>query len=258
MRFNSQHIPRCLLILIVLAFWWHGPIFQHESYHAFADARVLWGLPNAIDVLSNLGFALVAGVVIANHRTITRQLIAHWHPADAAYLFFAVSILVTTIGSGFYHLAPNDGRLFWDRLPIALACASLIAAVRLDQFHPPSTARMVVELSVGCVLALLSVIWWKYTGDLRLYLGLQVVAIFVIPGWQTLAISPTSCQMQRRRAYAFAIVLYVLAKIAEVLDTQIFHSLVWISGHSIKHLLASLAAALIVRSWYVSVLNRIA
>ncbi|MDM5181921.1 hypothetical protein PO883_32625 [Massilia sp. DJPM01] len=32
---------------------------------------------------------------------------------------------LTAFGSSWYHLAPDDTRLVWDRLPIALACVSL-------------------------------------------------------------------------------------------------------------------------------------
>ena len=44
------------------------------------------------------------------------------------------------------------------------------------------------------------------------------------------------------RYFWAAILFYVLAKVAEFYDAQIFSALRVISGHSLKHLLASLSA----------------
>jgi len=38
----------------------HGPIAQPAQYHEFADQSMLLGIPHIADVLSNIGFALVA------------------------------------------------------------------------------------------------------------------------------------------------------------------------------------------------------
>ena len=47
-----------LLLALLLACV--GPhVSQHAHYHAFADQRTLWGVPCALDVLSNLAFALM-------------------------------------------------------------------------------------------------------------------------------------------------------------------------------------------------------
>ena len=44
------------LALLALGVW--GPsIAQPSHYHAFADQRALFGVPNMMDVLSNLAFA---------------------------------------------------------------------------------------------------------------------------------------------------------------------------------------------------------
>jgi hypothetical protein len=119
----KRWIPTALLALVAFAMLLHGPIPQLEHYHEFADARALFGLPNAADVLSNVGFALVGlwgFFALRGHRH---------HPgieaAWPAYCVFLAAITLTAFGSSFYHLAPDNDRLVWDRLPIALACAGL-------------------------------------------------------------------------------------------------------------------------------------
>jgi hypothetical protein len=141
-------------------------------------------------------------------------------------------------------MAPDDSRLIWDRLPIALACGGLLAGVRAQAGRDVNGARMAGVLAL---VAIASVFWWYATGvngagDLRPYLLLQASPLVLIPLWQVIYDAPRA----DRIAFATAIGLYVAAKAAELLDQQLFASLHWISGHTLKHVLATAAAAVIV------------
>lgn len=233
--------PILVMILLVSALWMHGPIMQPAHYHEFADARVMWGVNNAMDVLSNVGFLLVG---VWGLRALILSL--RKFGVDAvfvAYFLFAVSIFATAFASAYYHLAPNDTRLFWDRLPIALACASLLAAVRLDAVQSTWRAGCGVALWMGA--AWWSVWWWQSTADLRPYLALQVMAVALIPLLQYV----NDARSSQRSAFAWAIALYVLAKICELADATILSHLVWVSGHSLKHVLSALAAWVLLREF---------
>src|ERR1700720_3168173 len=85
-----------------------SPITQDQHYHAFADTRPILGVPNFWNVVSNLPFLAVGAVGIARYR----------QDATTAALF--LGILLTGFGSSYYHLAPDDGTLFWDRLPMTI------------------------------------------------------------------------------------------------------------------------------------------
>ena len=220
----------------------HGPIPQPAHYHAFADHSVLFGLPHGADVVSNIGFALVGLWGFARLRPMRHQqcLRAGWH----GYRLFLLGLVLTAIGSAFYHLAPDNARLVWDRLPIALACAGLLAAVRAEVRPGSDTSR---DAAVLALLAVLSVAWWYLTelrglGDLRPYLLLQTLPLVLIPLWQAIHASPR----RDRLWFGIALLLYVAAKAAELLDHQIAAHLGWISGHTLKHLLAMAAAAAVV------------
>jgi hypothetical protein len=60
---RNKKVGLWLVMLItlgaVVALLNHGPIPQPLSYHGFVDRRVIWGIPNFFDVLSNLPFVLV-------------------------------------------------------------------------------------------------------------------------------------------------------------------------------------------------------
>ncbi|MBP1297946.1 hypothetical protein ACVII1_001117 [Bradyrhizobium elkanii] len=77
---------------------------------------------------------------------------------------------------------------------------------------------------------------------MRPYLLLQVLPLVLIPLWQSICHAPHA----DRAAFAAAMALYVAAKIAEVLDHQIADALGFVSGHTLKHLLATSATAAIV------------
>lgn len=173
-----------VVVLIVLVLWWHGPIPQFSHYHEFADQTQLAGISHAYDVFSNLGFLLVG---LWAGRALLASL-CHPKARNATHIpsltMFVLSILATAWCSSFYHLAPDDTRLFWDRLPIAIACASLLALVRAQCFN--SLSKSWVELLAFAAFALFSVVWWQLTEDLRPYLFLQILAIVLPPLWQTI------------------------------------------------------------------------
>ncbi len=242
LRPRAAMLPTLVTVLACVLLLLYGAIAQPAHYHQFADQSVMWGMPHAADVLSNLGFAVIA----------LCGLLALWpHRADAAlkagwpgYQLFLVGLLLTALGSAFYHLAPDNFRLVWDRVPIALACAGLLAAVRAETHAPADGRRDALWLAL---LAAASVGWWYAsqqwgTEDLRAYLLLQGLPLVLIPMWQTIYRSAGA----DRRMFALALLLYIAAKAAEMHDVAILEALGWISGHTLKHLLATLASATLV------------
>src|SRR5262245_39950859 len=130
-------LPTVLTLGAAAALLLYGPIAQPAHYHAFADAHAHFGVPNFANVLSNAGFALVGlwGLV--------RLWPMRTHPGLAAgwpgYALFLLALILTAAGSSYYHWAPDNDRLVWDRLPIALVCAGLLAGMRADT-HPQTNA----------------------------------------------------------------------------------------------------------------------
>jgi len=237
-------LPGAVVLALGLALWRHGPIAQWAGYHDFADQRPWLGIAHAADVLSNLGFAFVGAA------GLWRLCSAWGAPAlrsgrEGWALFFA-AVLGTSAGSAWYHLAPDNARLVWDRLPIALACAGLLAAVWRETI---GASRWVTPaLAAGAVA---SVAWWRGTdlagaGDLRPYVMLQVLPLLLVPLLQWQHEAPA----RERRAVAVAMVLYLLAKAAEWADVPLFAALGFCSGHTLKHVLATVAAALLAQGLF--------
>lgn len=155
-----------------------------------------------------------------------------------------VALVLTAMGSSYYHLAPDNARLVWDRLPIALACAGLLVGVRAENGAGINAPLWALLLGAGGAL---SVGWWYATeqlgqGDLRPYLLLQLLPLVLIPLWHAIHRAPR----QVRIAFGMAVILYGMAKAAELNDHAIFASIRWLSGHTIKHGLAALASCILV------------
>ena len=237
-----KYAPMLITVAIIAILAVHGRIAQPLHYNEFADGSAAFGIHHAADVFSNAGFALVAiwGWLTLRPRRGSDQLLAGW----PGYRLFLIGLFLTAFGSGFYHLAPDNARLIWDRLPIALVCAGLLVGVRGDT---QSGLKTGIEAIVLGLFAVASVAWWAYTDrigadDLRPYLLLQALPLILIPLWQAIHRAPRA----DRIAFAAAMGLYVLAKVAEVLDHEIANSFGFVSGHTLKHLIATMATAAVV------------
>lgn len=237
---SRSNLTLLLAGILMLAMFLAGPIAQPAGYHHFADQRTLFGIPNAADVLSNLGFLMagLAGLVMSAR-------VPAGDPGRLGYRVFCIALLLTAAGSGWYHLAPDDARLAWDRVPIALACMALLAA----ELQRSAAVRIAPPLLVGglCLLGVASVGWWMFSADLRPYLLAQIAPLVLIPALQWQSGAP----LARRKAFGIAIMLYVLAKAAELGDGAVYEAIDVLSGHTLKHLLAVMAALVLVRQYVI-------
>jgi hypothetical protein len=220
-------------IVVVGAVFMLPPIPQDPGYHDFADRLTLAGIPNFWNVVSNLPFALVGILGLRDLPKLEPHL-----PAPAAILFSVGAILVGA-GSAWYHFAPGNGTLVWDRLPMTVAFMALFSLVISD--------RMSVALGRWLLWPLVfagaaSVLYWDWSelqgrGDLRAYGLVQFLPMLLIP--LMLIMAPGR---GLRAAWLWTtLAAYALAKLAEYFDAGIYAVTGFLSGHSIKHLLGALA-----------------
>lgn len=208
------------------------PIPQDLAYHAFADRRTILGVPYALNVLSNVGF-VVAGVW--SLARVARASLPAWERAAGG--LFAVGLVLTGLGSAWYHLAPDNATLVWDRLPLSALFPTVFAVVIGDRVGVGAGRALLAPLALGAVG---SVVWWRLADDLRPYALAQFLPMLLIP--LMLALLPG------RRPVGpllWGIGLYATAKVAELADPVVFALTGVVSGHTLKHLLAAAASALI-------------
>jgi len=184
-----------------------------QEYHNFADKRIFLGIPNMMNVISNFVF-LIPAIIYFKRTKKNTLLILH--------------IILLSIASGYYHFNPSDETIFWDILMIATT--SMIVLITIS------------DTKYGLLLysyAIFSILYWKYSDDLRLYILILIgVPLYIVLKYY---------KNINLKKYIYVIVFMgILTRISEHNDHFIYKlTNKQISGHTLKHIFAIIAV------WYV-------
>lgn len=220
--------------------WTLPPIAQPPSYHDFADRRPCLGLPNCLDTGSNALFVLAGAAGLCFLRSASgRRTFVDPREAWPYRVFFAGAVLIG-LGSGYYHLAPDNDRLLWDRLAMLLAFMAWFAAV-LSERVGIQVGQRLLPLLVAAGMGSAAYWGWSETqgaGDLRPYLLMQLYPMLLIP----LLLGLYPARYSGGRIILAVIGLYLLALLCDFGDRPVFALTGGrISGHTLKHTIAALA-----------------
>jgi hypothetical protein len=220
---------------VVAAVALHAPIPQPAGYHQFADRRTLWGIANFYNVMSNLPFLIIG--LIGIRESALRQPAGTLPRLRVAYLCVFAGIVLVAFGSSYYHHAPGDEALVWDRLPMTITFMALFAVVIGEHIDVNAGLRLLGPL---LVLGVASILYWRIWGDLRPYVVVQFLPLLLVP---------LILLFYRSRlagvGYLWGLIgAYVVAKLLETADEAIFAWGHLISGHTLKHLIAALGMAI--------------
>ena len=243
---SSHKAPILLLapaVVVIIIAVFLPPIPQPLAYHNFADHHSWLGVPNFGDVISNLPFAIVGvwglSAMFAPGRIKFGDTRERW-----LYVVMFAALILTAWGSAYYHLAPDNSRLVWDRIPIMMVFMALLAAVIAER----TTVNLGLKLfPLLEILGVASVWYWRWSesrshGDLRFYAAVQVYAILIL--LLALLLPP---KYTRGADFAVVVGFYVLAKILEESDRRVFALGHVVSGHALKHLAAATAGYWVLR-----------
>jgi hypothetical protein len=212
------------------------PIPQDLAFHQFADIRVIAGIPNFWNVISNLGFIIVG---IAGFRIV--WLTPTTVPVQVTFWMLFFGVMLTGIGSAYYHWNPDNDRLVFDRIPMTIVFMSFLSAAIGQAFNKSWGVALLLPL---LLLGVGSVMWWHTTeemgvGDLRFYGMVQFLPMILIP--LIFLLFPTEENRKIWPQFGWIIGWYVFAKILEHYDASILKLTHVISGHSLKHIAATVA-----------------
>ncbi|XP_020220227.1 uncharacterized protein LOC109803183 [Cajanus cajan] len=219
----------CFLVLMIVT----PAIPQSQEYHNFADHRTFFGIPNALNVISNFPFLVIGliGLVLCHHGNYFRLSLQGelW-----GWTCFYVGVAAVAVGSSYYHLKPDDARLVWDRLPMTVAFTSIIAIFIIERIDERKGMISIIPLILAGII---SIVYWRFFDDLRPYALIQFVPCIAIP-LMAILLPP----MYTHSTYwLWAAGSYLLAKVLEATDEVIYewtHHIV--SGHTLKHLCAAM------------------
>ena len=227
-----------VLLALLIACFFAGEFLKTLTDQRYVDTRAFFGVPNFLNVVSNLAFLAVGAAGLALCAGPRRP------PALASWRVFYLGMVLTCLGSTWFHLAPSDATLVWDRLGMVIAFVGLAFAV----LEEGAGLHARPALLAGAVLAsATSVWWWRRSGDMRLYSWVQLAPLAC--AGVSLALRWLPAAMARALAASF--VCYAAAKLAELYDAGIYAATGHlVSGHTLKHLMAAAgAAAILIVQW---------
>ena len=210
------------------------PVPQPWNYDQFADQRTLWGLPFAMDVLSNVAFALAGvagGVALA---MLPARSLSNVQRAMAV-LFFT-GLVLTAAASSWYHGYPDGAGLAIDRCGMAIAFAGLLGLAAAGRVSERGGAVLgLAVLAIGPVCAHVALA----AGNVLPWALLQFGGMALIVWLATLRQRHGALHIR----WSMVILAYAVAKLLELNDHAVYQ---WtgqlVSGHTLKHVVAALAA----------------
>src|SRR6185295_1275022 len=166
-----------LSVLAAVILFTRGPIPQDLAYHRFADTREIAGIPNFWNVVSNLPFLVVGLLGLARYSRLVHD------ESKSGYLFLCSGVFLVGLGSAYYHQAPSNATLLWDRLPMTvafMAVFSMLLGERVIARYRGVWLGLLVLLGIGAA------VYWSWSeslgrGDLRPYALVQFLPILLMP-----------------------------------------------------------------------------
>lgn len=226
---------------IAMLLQYMGLLHTPSHYHDFADNRAFLSINNTLDVLSNLPFLFVGLWGALYLKQYNNNNINSW--------FIVIGSMLVCFGSGFYHLAPDNYRLLWDRLPISLVFSGIfmyaVYSLKLTTI-PEKTLSITYAMFSICTVFL-----W-YAGEvngaswLGPYVFLQFGGIILLLYMAYVAYKRGNKNLTK--AIVITMLCYVAAKVCETFDPVILmHTSSIISGHTIKHILSAYALYMFIK-----------
>lgn len=185
-----------------------------------------------MDVLSNLAFSVfgIVGLI-----TVWRWRGAGNSSDSLAGLFF-IGLLATGPLSGWYHLQPDNPGLALDRYGMTIAFSGLLGLAACAQVSDKAGRAVAILVLAG---GFGGVQVWAATGNVFPWVVLQFGGLIMMIGMACLRSDPSVLRV----SWITVVLIYAVAKGLEHYDAEIFElSGEWVSGHTLKHIVASFAA----------------
>lgn len=213
----------------------HGHTHLHAHGHPFVDARSWCGIPNTLDVLSNLPMLLVG---LWGFERVYRMGLRASLTRMPALLAFA-GLVLTWVGSSVYHWHPVPETLVLDRLGMAVTFAGVLGWAVAERLQVLWVTRFALSVMVAGGVSAALPMWG---GQVMPWAVLQFGGLALVLAHAALTLREGSGRWTFKSPWLALVGFYVLAKWLEMQDEQVFMwSHQWVAGHTLKHLAAACA-----------------
>lgn len=235
---NKSVLTIIVIVSVIIAasvFLFIPAIPQAIGSHNFADQRKFFEIPHFLNIVTNLPFLVIGSMGI---RLVALNRFPGGLPElSRAYALFFIGIFLTGLGSAYYHLNPNNETLVWDRLPMTISFMAFFSIVIGENIAIETGNRLLYPLVIA---GMFSVVYWYWgelhnQGDLRFYALVQFMPMLLIP-----VILIIGRPQFESNGYCWGLLgAYAAAKLAEYGDHALYRKSLFLSGHSLKHLIAA-------------------
>lgn len=222
-------------LLAVIAAFVAPPIGQDITYHNFSGQATLFGIPNFLNVVSNVPFLVVGVMGLLRLQSFVSA-------SKIQYFLFFLGVALVAFGSGYYHLHPSNSTLVWDRLPMTIAFMALFSIVISEFINEQLGRKLLLPL---LIVGLLSIVYWLVFNDLKVYVLVQFYPIIAI----IISLVFFQSSYTLTKGYWLLMIAYIAAKLFEHFDSAIYTILGCISGHTLKHISAAIGIYLLLKSY---------
>lgn len=217
-----------LFVLLLIASF-YAPKNDPKIYFQFADQWTFRSIPHFLDVATNLIFFISGTLGLFVYKNCHQKFN---YIERLSFLFFSYGSILLCLGSGYFHWTPNPYTLVWDRVPMVICFNSLITFIIADRVETKGLLELMI---LFLLLGLITTFGVPYLyQSLRPYylfqLGTIIFTVILTFSFKEKKISNLSLISM--------FLFYVLAKLTETFDHQIYNLLKFITGHNLKHLLA--------------------
>ena len=183
-----------------------------KSYHNFSDKRNFIGIPNAMNVFSNILFLYPAFYLLFKKKAN----------------FLAINIIFLAFTSAYYHINPSNRTILLDMI-FVISINTIILSYFVDE-------------RIGYILyglGILSVCVWKVTEDIKFYALLQIGILLF-------------CLYKLADTSASHYILPILCLAIAVRASERYDSTIYkftnklVSGHTLKHIIAPIQIYVII------------
>jgi len=158
-------------VVALLTMFFIDPIVQDDQYHHFSDVTTVFGIPNFWNVISNFPFVIVGVMGLRKFIFSGREKLP--------YGLLFLGVLLTGIGSSYYHIYPNSQSLICDRIPMTIVFMTFFSII-IGEFVSERLGRLFLIPLI--LIGLSSIAYWVFGSDhdLRLYVLVQFYPIIAI------------------------------------------------------------------------------
>jgi len=204
------------------------------ALHEYADSRAWFGLSNAMDVLSNLPFAVFGLIGLWNVRRKSGQL--NQQLRVLAQCFYG-GLVVTAIGSSYFHLNPLSAiGLAGDRMGMTVVFAGILGLAAWERISERAGFALMNAMLAGGAIA---VAVWLGSNNIWPWAQVQFGGMAMLGVLAAMAHRTKDVQINMLALIG----CYAAAKLFEMNDQSVYEATQHlISGHSLKHIVAGIAA----------------